>query len=128
MSNFPLGAGWVSVSVYSGLARVWNVICVTVGKRVGCRFKSSSYGRVQVLKIRPMQDSASVFVTMATTPAIFTIILYLVEERLHLLTEYFTVVAEVIEKLYAVDDRKQKLGDWLFLEAMYVYVGNVKAL
>ena len=75
-----------------------------------------------------MQDSASVFVTMATTPAIFTIILYLVEERLHLLTEYFTAVAEVIQKLYAVGDRKQKLGDWLFLEAIYVYVGNVKAL
>ena len=39
-----------------GSARVRNVICATVGKRVGCSFKYGVYGRV--FKIRPVQDSA----------------------------------------------------------------------
>ena len=38
VSNFPSGVGWASVSIHSGSARVRNLICATVGKRVGCRF------------------------------------------------------------------------------------------
>ena len=56
-SNFPSGAGRASVSIYSGLARVRNVICATVGKRVGCSIKYGGYGRVRICKIRPVQDS-----------------------------------------------------------------------
>ena len=47
-----------SVSIYSWLAGVQNVICATVGKPVRCGFKYEGYGRVQVCKIRPVQDSA----------------------------------------------------------------------
>ena len=57
LSNFPSGAGQASVSIYSGSA-MRNVICATVGKRVGCAFKYGGFGRVRVCKIRPMQDSA----------------------------------------------------------------------
>ena len=46
-----------SVPIYSGSARVRNVICATVGKRVGCGFKHGGFGRVRVCKIRPVQDS-----------------------------------------------------------------------
>ena len=53
-STFPWGAGWVSVLIYSGSARVRIVICATVGKRVGCDFKYGGYRQVQVCKIRPM--------------------------------------------------------------------------
>ena len=35
-----------------------NVICATVGKRVGFSFKYGGYGRGHVCKIRPVQDSA----------------------------------------------------------------------
>ena len=58
-SNFPLGVGRASVSIYSGSAWVRNVIRATVGKRhvVGCGFKSGGCGRVWVYKIRPVQDS-----------------------------------------------------------------------
>ena len=40
--------------VYSEL--LCDVICATVGKRVGCGFKYGGLGRV--CKIRPVQDSA----------------------------------------------------------------------
>lgn len=55
--SFPSGAGRVSVSIYSRSARMRNVICVTVGKQVGYKFKSGGYGWMRVLKIRPVQDS-----------------------------------------------------------------------
>ena len=55
-SNFPSGASQALVTIYSGSARVQNVICATVGKWVGCSFKYGVYGRV--FKIRPVQDSA----------------------------------------------------------------------
>ena len=56
LSNFPSDAGRASVTIHSGSARVQNVICATVGKRVRFSFKCGVYGRV--FKIRPVQDSA----------------------------------------------------------------------
>ena len=55
-SNCPAGVVWTSVTIYTGSARMRNVICATVGKQVGCSFKYGVYGRV--FKIRPVQDSA----------------------------------------------------------------------
>lgn len=55
-------------------------------------------------------------------------IIFSSEGRLLFLNRILPIVAEVIEKVYTVDDRQQKLGNWLFLEAMYVYDGNLKAL
>ena len=42
MSNFPSGAGQVSVSIYSGSARVWNVICATVRKQAGAGLQNKT--------------------------------------------------------------------------------------
>lgn len=44
VSNFPSGAGWASVLVYSRSTWVRKVICATVGKKVGCGFKFGGYG------------------------------------------------------------------------------------
>ena len=49
------------VSIYSGLAQVWNVICAIVRKRVGCGLKYGGFGWVQVCKIRPVQDLSAHF-------------------------------------------------------------------
>ena len=57
LSNCPSDAGRASVSVYSRSARARNVICATVGKRIGCGFNYGGYGRVRVCKIRAVQDS-----------------------------------------------------------------------
>ena len=45
-SNFPSGACRASVTIYRGSAQVRNVICATVGKRVGCSFKYGWYEQV----------------------------------------------------------------------------------
>ena len=42
--NFPSGAGQASVSIHSRAARVRNLICASVGKRVGCRFAKTRAG------------------------------------------------------------------------------------
>ena len=59
VSNFPSGAGRVSISIYSGSGRVRNVSHATVGTQVGCSFKYCGYGRLRVCKIRPVQDSGT---------------------------------------------------------------------
>ena len=44
------------VTIHSGLARVRNVICATVGQWVGGGLKHGGFVQVQVCKIRPVQD------------------------------------------------------------------------